>query len=93
MYKTAFVQQNPVIQRLGHILDELGKVELSDCLYKLIEQSKLRKTVLSLSHEKKSGEIDDRWKILKNMEIDLPWYRDGKYKNGKNLYYGLKTLR
>lgn len=70
LYKVGRFQSSPNIQRFGYILDELGITNLSKSVYKLIEITKLRKVVLSLSHENKSGILDDKWKIIKNTEVE-----------------------
>jgi predicted transcriptional regulator of viral defense system len=59
-----------VLQRLGYILDRvLNEEKLADSLYKvLIDRNPLP---VPLSIEKgKTGEIDEKWNVIKNMEIE-----------------------
>lgn len=64
-------QPYTVIQRLGFLLEKLEKRKLSDSLLKSIKRSKMKKTVLSLSHKSRTGDIDEQWKIIINTELDL----------------------
>jgi predicted transcriptional regulator of viral defense system len=62
--------QTAAIQRLGYLLDrELGNDKLSDALIKALKD---RKTFpVSLSNQKSKGdEIDDKWKVIKNINIE-----------------------
>ena len=58
------------IQRLGYILEkEIGAEKLSDALYKVLSERQF--FVIPLSIQKgKSGETDNKWKVIKNMEIE-----------------------
>ena len=63
-------QNTAAIQRLGYILDnEAGIGKLSDALYKILIERQFFVIPLSPQKEKK-GEIDSKWKIIKNMEIE-----------------------
>lgn len=58
------------IQRLGYILEHVaGAEKLSDALGKALEKRTIFPVPLSPQKEKK-GEADDRWKVIKNMEIE-----------------------
>ena len=58
------------IQRLGYILEtEINEEKLADSLYKVLKDRAFFPVPLSLTHEKK-GETDNRWKVIKNMEIE-----------------------
>lgn len=58
------------IQRLGYILEtEINEEKLADSLYKALKDRAFFPIPLSLTHEKK-GETDNRWKVIKNMEIE-----------------------
>jgi predicted transcriptional regulator of viral defense system len=58
------------IQRLGYILEtEINNEKLADSLYKVLSERKFFPIPLSLNNEKK-GETDNRWKVIKNMEIE-----------------------
>ena len=64
-------QKATTIQRLGYLLKEVGKITLSNSLYKTIEKKKLRKIPLSLAHTNRTGDVDERWKIIINTELDF----------------------
>ena len=58
------------IQRLGYILDTVIHSEkLSDSLYKLLSKASFSLVSLSPQKEKK-GEVDNRWKVIINMQIE-----------------------
>jgi predicted transcriptional regulator of viral defense system len=57
------------IQRLGYILEWLQKDKLANSLEKVLNERTSFPVPLSPQKEKK-GEIDSRWKIIKNMEIE-----------------------
>lgn len=62
--------QTSAIQRLGYILDkEIKSEKLADSLLKILSDRRLLVVPLSLNKNKK-GKIDDKWKILKNMEVE-----------------------
>lgn len=67
------VKQYPnmaAIQRLGYILDRIITEEkMSDILWKVLNERTYFPVPLSPQKEKK-GEIDNKWKIIKNMEIE-----------------------
>jgi len=58
------------IQRLGYILDEVVSAEkLSDAMWKALSERVCFPVPLSPKKEKK-GETDNKWKVIKNMEIE-----------------------
>ncbi|MDR0874157.1 MAG: type IV toxin-antitoxin system AbiEi family antitoxin [Prevotellaceae bacterium] len=58
------------IQRLGYILEnEIGTTKISDILHKILMDRQFFVIPLSPQKEKK-GEIDSKWKIIKNIEIE-----------------------
>jgi predicted transcriptional regulator of viral defense system len=58
------------IQRLGYILDNIVSAEkLSDTLWKALKERTIFPVSLSPQKEKQ-GETDNKWKIIKNMEIE-----------------------
>lgn len=71
MAKTAKKQKTTSIQRLGYLLNEIGKGALSDSIYKAIEKKKLKKISLSLAHTNRVGDLNERWKIIINTELDF----------------------
>ncbi len=75
--KTAKDQRITTIQRLGFLLDEMGKVNLAKSLYKVLKNlsvDKSRKThkkiLLSLAHKNQCGTLNRKWKIIVNTDID-----------------------
>ncbi|MBN8687721.1 MAG: type IV toxin-antitoxin system AbiEi family antitoxin [Chitinophagales bacterium] len=62
--------QTAAIQRLGYLLDkELANEKLSDALIKALKGRNI--FPVSLSNQKsKSAEIDDKWKVIKNINIE-----------------------
>jgi predicted transcriptional regulator of viral defense system len=58
------------IQRLGYVLDRVvSEVKLSDALSKALEKRAIFPVPLSPQRGKK-GEIDSKWKVIKNMELE-----------------------
>lgn len=58
------------IQRLGYILEtELSQEKIADNLWKVLNQRNYFPIPLSPQKEKK-GDSDNRWKVIKNMEIE-----------------------
>jgi len=71
MARTAKTQKTTTIQRLGYLLDEIGKGTMSNSLYTTIEKKKLKEIPLSLAHSNRIGDIDEQWKIIINTELDI----------------------
>lgn len=62
--------QTSAIQRLGYMLDkEFNNKKLSDPLIKILNDRRPFVVPLSLN-KNKEGRIDDKWKVLKNMEVE-----------------------
>lgn len=60
----------PDIQRLGYIFDKvLGEEKLAEALLKILKSRTVVPVLLSVQKEKQ-GEIDEVWKVIKNMEIE-----------------------
>lgn len=58
------------IQRLGYLLDnELGNEKLASVVEKALTDRKIHPVPLSISNERK-GEVSQRWKVIKNMEVE-----------------------
>lgn len=58
------------LQRLGYILDNVaGEKKLADSLHKELEKKKYNLVLLSPLKGRK-GEIDEKWRVIKNMEIE-----------------------
>ena len=68
--KTAKTQKTPNIQRLGYILDELDNESLSNSLLKLLGGN-TKEIPLSLAHKDRTGQINRKWNILINTELDF----------------------
>jgi len=65
-----------IIQRLGYLLDLLEFEELANVLFQKSKEAdiKFRKYPLSVLSEKKNYadfQINDKWKIIVNEEIDI----------------------
>lgn len=69
--RTAKTQKTTTIQRLGYLLNVVGKEALSGSLYKAIKKEKLKEIPLSLAHTNRTGDVDERWKIIINTELDF----------------------
>ena len=69
--KTATLVDNKAnIQRLGFILENIvGEDKLSNALFKIITKEHFTKVALS-PLKKKTGELNDKWKIIINEEIE-----------------------
>ncbi|MEI9912618.1 MAG: hypothetical protein WDO71_25060 [Bacteroidota bacterium] len=62
--------QVAAIQRLGYILDkELQNEKLSDVLSKTLQDKKTFPVSLSNDRDK-NGEMDEKWKIIKNIQVE-----------------------
>ncbi len=70
LLKTAKTQKSPNIQRLGFLLDSLGNESLANSLSSLLSIN-LKEVPLSLAHPGKTGLINEKWKLIKNAEIDI----------------------
>jgi predicted transcriptional regulator of viral defense system len=68
--RVAKQMETSVIQRLGYVLDRFVEEEtLSDTLQKVLKNRKIKAVPLSVK-KPKNGEIDGKWKIIINTEID-----------------------
>ena len=68
--RIAEMQETAVVQRLGYVLDRIVENEkLSNVLLKALENKKIFPVPLSVKKPKK-GEIDEKWKIIINMQIE-----------------------
>ena len=69
--KTAKLIDNKAnIQRLGYVLDRfVNNEELSDALYKVLSKTTFSPVPLSPQKGRK-GSIDNKWKIIINMQIE-----------------------
>lgn len=69
--RTARNQNIPNMQRLGYLLEQLGSEELSSTLYKKIERKPLREIPISLAHKNREGELNPKWNVIINNELDF----------------------
>lgn len=69
--RTAKSQKTSIIQRLGYLIDEIGNKNLSNALLKAIGKKKVKEILLSLAHKNTSGDINERWKVIINTELDF----------------------
>lgn len=69
--KNAKGQKITVIQRLGFILDAMGNEQLATALYKRVEGKPLRVIPISLAHKKREGELNIKWNVILNSELDF----------------------
>ena len=69
--RTARNQKVPDLQRLGYILEQLGNDQLSSTLYKKIEGKPLREIPISLMHKSREGELNPKWNVIINTELDF----------------------
>jgi len=60
----------PDVQRLGYVLDAVGEHELADPLARWVKTRKPR-TVLLSPGEPRRGEIDGRWRVRENFELEV----------------------
>lgn len=60
----------PDVQRLGYVLDALGERELADPLAEWVKARK-RHVVLLSPGEPRRGEIDGRWRVRENFELEV----------------------
>ncbi len=69
--ETAFKYHNIAnLQRLGYILDNIsGENKLADSLHKVLVKKKYNFVLLSPLKSRK-GEIDEKWRVIINMEIE-----------------------
>lgn len=64
-------QSITTIQRLGYLLDELNCEKLSDSLWKLINNRKVKKIPLSLGYKTRTGPLNRKWNVIINSKIDF----------------------
>lgn len=60
----------PVIQRLGYILNRvLAEEKLAEALFKTLKNKNVS-TVLLSAKKARTGEVDKKWNVVKNIEIE-----------------------
>lgn len=69
--KIAKTQKSPTIQRLGYILGKLGNKTLSNFLFKIIEDKRIRAVPLALAHKNRLGKLNVRWKVIINTKLNF----------------------
>ncbi len=69
--KVAKEQKTATIQRLGYVLKEIGMDSLAEAIsQELKNRIGYKKIPLSLMHKKKTGPVDQRWKIIMNNKLE-----------------------
>lgn len=68
--KIAKTQKNTNIQRLGFLLDKLGNKSLTSTLIRLLSKN-TKELPLSLAHKEKTGQLNEKWKIIVNIKLDF----------------------
>jgi len=69
--KSAREQKVPDLQRLGYLLEQLGAGQLSSVLYRRIERKPLREIPISLVHKNRDGELNKKWNVILNNDLDF----------------------
>ena len=69
--RTASHQKVPVIQRLGYLLEQLGNEKLASVLYKRVDKKSLSEIPISLAHKNREGELNSKWNVILNTELDF----------------------
>lgn len=58
------------VQRLGWLLDRVGRTSLADALAKKLDDQRLQPTPLTGTRDRDDAPIDARWRILVNDEVE-----------------------
>ncbi len=69
--RTATGQKKPEWQRLGYLLEQLGNEQLASVLYKKVARIPLEEIPISLAHENRDGELNKKWNVILNAELDF----------------------
>ena len=69
--KVAKNQKTPTIQRLGYLLHLMGMESHSLALVRELGKRKTKKIPLSLTHKKRTGDVEGKFGIIINTELDL----------------------
>ncbi len=64
-------QMTPTIQRLGYLLNEMGNETLANPFQKIIDKRTTKEIPLSLAHKNRTGEVDEKWKVIVNTKLDI----------------------
>jgi predicted transcriptional regulator of viral defense system len=60
----------PHVQRLGHLLDRLGKEDLSKALRDALVGRRLRRVPLAPGARLRKGKLDPRWNVVANVAVE-----------------------
>lgn len=60
----------PTIQRLGYLLEMIGKAEKADCLQEYVETNKPQIVFLTTGSDKSQAILNEKWRILVNDKIE-----------------------
>lgn len=69
--RTASHQKIPDLQRLGFLFEHMGNERLANTLFKHIQKRPLREIPISLAHKDREGELDPKWNVIINSELDI----------------------
>ncbi|NNF36638.1 MAG: hypothetical protein HKN68_21230 [Saprospiraceae bacterium] len=69
--KTAIGQKVPDMQRLGYLLEQIGNEKLAAVLFKRIDRKPLREIPISLAHKNREGQLNHKWNVIINTELDF----------------------
>jgi len=61
----------PDIQRLGYLLDRLERTEVAEALRGALHGRRLRSVLLSPGARRRGGTLDERWRVVTNVEVEL----------------------
>lgn len=61
----------PEIQRLGYLLEVAGQRHLAEPLEKGLQGRRVRRVVLAPHGSKRSGPVDARWRLVRNVEVEV----------------------
>ena len=70
MNATAKAQKTPDIQRLGFLLDSIGFEKLASTLQAKVAKKHLKEIPISLAHKNRKGELNHKWSVILNAELD-----------------------
>ncbi len=63
-------QSAPIIQRLGHLLDQVGERKLADELAHALEARRHRQVLLAPGRPARRARLDERWRLRVNVAVE-----------------------
>lgn len=61
----------PEVQRLGYILEHVGKLDLANALFAAIERARVRPTLLAPGLKRTRARPDSRWNVIANTKLEV----------------------